>query len=82
MSEEDKKNKVKWYYNPAVDIIAVLVLGPFALPLVWRSPSFKKWMKVILTAAVVIITILTIKYSIMLYNYFLKDIQELQSTLQ
>ena len=82
MSEEIKKDKVKWYYNPVVDIMAVLILGPFALPLVWRSPSLKKWAKVLLTAAVVILTILTIKYSITLYNYFLKEMQELQGALQ
>jgi hypothetical protein len=31
---------VAWYHHPlAIALLAVFVLGPLALPLVWRSPA-------------------------------------------
>jgi len=40
----------KWYYRPVwVLILLFLVLGPLALPYLWRSPSFSRRLKVVLT---------------------------------
>ena len=35
------KTKAKWYYSTSAVVIGLLVLGPFALPLVWRNPKYK-----------------------------------------
>ncbi|MBN3033635.1 MAG: hypothetical protein JW873_06030 [Candidatus Saganbacteria bacterium] len=44
---------VKWYHRPPV-VLALLfvVLGPFALPLLYQSPAFNRTWKFILTIAV------------------------------
>jgi len=44
----------KWYYRPVwVLVLLFLVLGPFGLPYLWRSPSFSRPLKVVLTVLVV-----------------------------
>ena len=44
---------VAWYYSPAVVLVALfVVLGPLALPLLWKSPRFTVGAKVGVTVAV------------------------------
>jgi len=48
---------LKWYYRPVwVLVLLFLVLGPLALPYLWRSPSFSRHLKVVLTVLVVAYT--------------------------
>ena len=48
---------LKWYYRPVwVLVLLFLVLGPLALPYLWRSPSFSRRLKVVLTVLVVAYT--------------------------
>lgn len=50
--------KPAWYYRPLfVLLMLFFVLGPFGLPLVYKSPCFSKGWKIFLTAAVLIFTI-------------------------
>jgi len=44
----------KWYYRPVwVLVLLFLVLGPFGLPYLWRSPRFSRRWKVVLTVLVI-----------------------------
>ena len=46
-------SRTKWYYRPAwVLVLLFVVLGPIALPILWRSPSFSRPVKVVLTVLV------------------------------
>ena len=55
MSKEDEK--VKWYLRRISVIIALFfVLGPFGLPLLYRSPRFNKRAKILLSIAVILYT--------------------------
>ena len=55
MSEKDEK--VKWYLRPVSVVISLFfVLGPFGLPLLYKSPKFSRTLKIILTVAVMIYT--------------------------
>ena len=48
MRKEDEK--IKWYLRPiSVVLLLFFVLGPFALPLLYKSPKFSKTLKIILT---------------------------------
>ena len=67
----------KWYFNPLVIFIIILAAGPFALPLVWRSPSFKKWQKITITLALIILTMWLIKISVELYQILLKELNSI-----
>jgi hypothetical protein len=64
---------IKWYYRPAwVLILLFVVLGPLALPYLWKSPSFSHRLKVVLTALVLVYTALLIDQTIRI----VLDVQE------
>jgi hypothetical protein len=56
----------KWYFTTVGLVIAVLFLGPLALPLVWLNPRYKATTKVVITLIVIAITVLAIYLSIFL----------------
>ena len=47
----------KWYYATGTVVIALLCLGPLALPLVWRNPRYKPVTKAIITVVVLVLTV-------------------------
>ncbi len=52
------KEKVKWYLNPVIVVLLLFfVLGPFGLPLLYRSPRFSKTLRIILTVIVSVYTL-------------------------
>lgn len=57
MSLEDG---LKWYYRFWWVIVLLLSVGPFALPLLWKSPVFSLLMKWVLTIATVVLTVMTV----------------------
>jgi hypothetical protein len=49
---------IKWYHQPVVVLpLLFLVLGPFAFPLLYRSPAFANFWKVVLTIIVLLYTL-------------------------
>ena len=62
MEPSDGAPRPRWYYRPWwVLLILFAVLGPFGLPLLWKSPSFSRWSKIALTVAVAAYTILLVE---------------------
>ena len=51
------KSKVKWFYSTKIIVLALLCIGPFALPLVWFNPQYKNVTKMIVSLLIVIVTI-------------------------
>ena len=47
----------KWYYSKSALVMAVLFLGPLALPLVWVNPRYRITTKLLITALVIGLTI-------------------------
>ena len=68
----DKKRQGKWYFKTSSLVIAFLLVGPFALPLVWFNPDFSMKKKSVITLIVVIITY----FSGILVTNSLKSIKE------
>lgn len=68
------KQKTKWYFSTHIIILALLAVGPFALPLIWFHPNYKQTTKII-------ITIIIIGISIWLYflmsNLYLNLVEQL-----
>ena len=54
------QSKTRWSFSTANIVIAFLFIGPFALPLVWFHPSYKKTSKIIVTVIVGAVTVLVI----------------------
>ncbi len=49
--------RVRWYFSNTVVILALLTVGPFALPLVWFNPRYGRVHRVVITIAVIVISI-------------------------
>ncbi len=54
----EKKTQNKWYFSTSFLIIAFLCIGPFALPLVWFNPRFRREQKIIISIIIVILSYL------------------------
>jgi len=70
----DKKKKGKWYFSIATFIMALLCVGPFALPLFWFNPRFTMARKILVTVIVFILTyflgIIIVKSLVSLKSYY------------
>lgn len=58
---------VNWYYEPVFVLLSIfLALAVFGLPLLWKSPRFEVWHKVV-------VSILTVIYTavILWFTYYL-----------
>jgi len=67
----------KWYYSTPNVVIALVCLGPLALPLVWLNPRYKPATKAIITAIVLVVTVLSIHLMAAAYHRVLDQIQAL-----
>jgi hypothetical protein len=75
--------KVKWYLRPmSVILLLFFVLGPFGLPLLYKSPAFSKTLKTILTLAVIIYTFYLIFASLEIARQLYTRIGELEEMLR
>lgn len=63
-------SQAKWYHNVWVVLLLLFfVLGPFGLPMLWKSPRFSKSWKQILT-------VLTLLYTVALLWVCVSTVQE------
>jgi len=69
---------IKWYLRPWVVVILLFfVLGPLALPLLYRSPKFTREWKLLLTLLVIISTVYFIFVLIKIQREVYKELQYL-----
>lgn len=62
--------QAKWYHSVGVVLLLLFfVLGPFGLPILWKSPRFSRAWKQILTA-------LTLLYTASLFWLIVSAVQE------
>jgi hypothetical protein len=81
MPKEDEK--IKWYLRPiSVVLLLFFVLGPFGLPLLYKSPAFSKALKIILTIVVIIYTSYLIFASLEIGRELYRRMGELQDILE
>ena len=69
--------KTKWYYTTSTIVIALLCLGPLALPLVWMNPRYKTASKLIVTVIVVGVSILFCYLTVNTYFQLIEQIEAL-----
>jgi uncharacterized membrane protein YvbJ len=74
---ESTVQKTKWYYATSVIVIAILCVGPLALPLVWLNPRYKTITKTTVTAVVIVITILACMLMSYMYGYLMEQVEAL-----
>lgn len=76
------KTTIKWYEKPSVILLAVIAVGPLAIPLIWRSPELRLWIKWSATVALIALTIWFFKASASIYQTFMADVSSLQEALR
>lgn len=58
--DQKPPSQSKWYYGIIAVLSGLFLLGPFAFPLLWKSPHFNAFWKVFLTVAVTVATFVMI----------------------
>jgi hypothetical protein len=77
-----KDEKVEWYLRPLSVVLSLFfVLGPFGLPLLYKSPRFSRTSKIILTIAVVIYTSYLIFISLEIVRELYERMEEFKGIL-
>jgi len=63
-----------WYYQPIwIIVLALFVLGPFALVLVWKSPKMGVTVKIVMAVAILIYTFYC---GVLTYKVFMIEIRQ------
>ena len=71
------KPRPKWYYSKSTLLVAVLCIGPLALPMVWLNPGYKTITKLLITVAVIALTVVVCQYAMNTYKNLLDQIKAL-----
>lgn len=81
MVKDDRK--IKWYLRPiSVMLLLFFVLGPFGLPLLYKSPKFSRTLKIILTVLVIVYTSYLIFASLEIGKEVYRRMDEFQDMLK
>jgi len=72
-----KPRPKKWYLATGTIVLALLCLGPMALPLVWINPRFKILTKAIVTVIVIVVTILCLYLTVYAYQNLIDQLTTL-----
>jgi hypothetical protein len=67
----------KWYFATGTVVLALLCLGPLALPLVWLNPRYKPAIKAIITLIALGVTILCLYLVALVYQQITDQINAL-----
>lgn len=74
-----EENRVKFYLRPvSIVLLLFFVMGPFALPLLYKSPRFSKPLKIVLTVVVIFYTCYLIFASLEIAKELFSRVGELQ----
>ncbi len=69
--------KTKWYLTTSAIVIALLLIGPLALPMVWLNPRYKTITKVVVTVLVIVLTVLLTYLIGYIYSNLMKQMEAL-----
>ena len=72
----EPSGEIAWYHKPAwIAVLALLVLGPLALPLVWRSPAFGTTGRWIATVLILSLTVVIVWQTFVTTERLLMELQ-------
>lgn len=72
-----KPRPKKWYFATPSVVIALLCLGPLALPLVWFNPRYNLVVKVLVTVLVLAVTIACMYLVAYVYQQLISQLTQL-----
>jgi hypothetical protein len=77
-----EEREIKWYLKPvSVVVLLFFVLGPFGLPLLYKSPKFGKASKIVLTVVVMVYTFYLVFASLEIARELYMKMEELRELL-
>ncbi|MFM8315998.1 MAG: hypothetical protein ACKOA8_17095 [Deltaproteobacteria bacterium] len=76
-NSDSSKTEIKFINKLWPFVIATLVAGPFALPLLWRNPRYQKTTKILVSAGVILFTLLLIYVSGTFIKPLISEYQQL-----
>ena len=71
----------KWHEKPSVILLAIIALGPFAIPLIWRSRAISTPMKWVSTIILIALTVWFLRASVSIYQKLVSELDMLQDVL-
>jgi hypothetical protein len=74
---QPQQRSPKWYQSNSTLLIALCCFGPLALPLVWLNPRYKMVTKIVISVAVVVLTIVLCQYMMTTYRDLMDQIKAL-----
>ena len=75
--EAPRPRRPKWYFSGSTLLVALLCMGPLALPLVWVNPRYKKITKIAISVAVIVLTIVLCQFAMNTYRNLMDQIKAL-----
>ncbi len=75
--DKPPRPKTKWYYSTTVIVIALLSLGPLALPLVWFHPRYRLVTKLVITVGIIVLSIVLYNLTISAYMNLIEQFEML-----
>ena len=54
VKEENNEEKAAWYFKTSTFVVALLCVGPFALPLCWFNPKYSLTSKIVISGLVIL----------------------------
>jgi len=70
-------SQVRWYHTRYGIAFALVLLGPFALPLVWSNPRYSVATKTTVTILILVLTALLVYLLVAFWFWFVHQIQYL-----
>jgi hypothetical protein len=67
----------KWYFRTAMVVLALLSLGPLALPLVWVHPRYSLIYKLVITVATIAVTVMLTYAMAAMYKNLMDQVRNL-----
>ena len=67
----------RWYQSVPFVIFMLIALGPFALPLLWKSPAFNFPAKIIITIVTIALTIWMLQMTAQMTAYIYQQFKAL-----
>ena len=80
MEIENPQQRPKWYQGIVPVFVALIMLGPFGLPLLWKSPCFNLFWKISLTLLMVAATVWMMKAGAEISQNVMKQFEELKQS--
>ena len=74
---KSERSKAKWYFSTGTLVMALLSVGPLALPLVWFNPRYKPITKIVLTVVVISLSVLAYIATRTLYLQLIEQMKDL-----